>query len=87
VQIVGVPSMKYGEELTAFIQLKDEFNATSEELRAFCKDKIAFHKIPAFFLFVDEYPTTASGKIQKYKLRELATGILERQDDAKIKTA
>jgi fatty-acyl-CoA synthase len=87
VQIVGVPSMKYGEELTAFIQLKDEFNATAEELRAFCKDKIAFHKIPAFFLFVDEYPTTASGKIQKYKLRELATGILERQDDAKIKTA
>jgi fatty-acyl-CoA synthase len=87
VQIVGVPSMKYGEELTAFIQLKDEFNTTAEELRAFCKDKIAFHKIPAFFLFVDEYPTTASGKIQKYKLRELATGILERQDDAKIKTA
>ncbi|BBO71199.1 AMP-binding protein [Desulfosarcina alkanivorans] len=87
VQVVGVPSRKYGEELTAFVQLKEGVRATEEELRAFCKDNIAFHKIPAFFLFVDDYPTTASGKIQKYKLRELATGILERQEDATIKTA
>lgn len=84
---MGVPSKKYGEELTAFIQLKKGISATEEELKAFCTDKIAFHKIPAFFLFVNDYPTTASGKIQKYKLRELATGILERQEDARIKTA
>ena len=87
VQVVGVPSKKYGEEVAAFLQLKEDISATEDELRTFCKDKIAFHKIPAFFLFVDDYPTTASGKIQKYKLRDLATDILERQDDATIKTA
>ena len=87
VQVVGVPSKKYGEELAAFIQLKDGISATQEELSAFCKDRIAFHKIPAFFLFVNDYPTTASGKIQKYKLRNSATDMLNRQEDAKIKTA
>ena len=87
VQVVGVPSRKYGEEVAAFIQLKNGNTATDEELRAFCKDNIAFHKIPAFFLFVDEYPTTASGKIQKYKLRDQATQVLNREDDAHIQTA
>jgi len=60
---------------------------SQDELKDFCKDKISFHKIPAFFFFVDEYPTTASGKIQKYKLRESATKELNREEDAKIKTA
>ncbi len=87
VQVVGVPSKKYGEEVAAFIQLKDGEMATEEELREFCKDKIAFHKIPAFWFFVDEYPTTASGKIQKYKLREEATRLLGREEDAKVETA
>ena len=87
VQVVGVPSRKYGEEVAAFIQLKNGDTATEEELRAFCKNNIAFHKIPAFFLFVDEYPTTASGKIQKYKLRDQATQVLNREDDANIQTA
>lgn len=87
VQVVGVPSRKYGEEVAAFIQVKPGETAAEEEMRAFCKDKIAFHKIPAFFLFVDAYPTTASGKIQKYKLREQATEKLGREEDAKIATA
>ena len=86
VQVVGVPSIKYGEEVVAYIQLKPGETATDEEMRTYCKDRIAFHKIPAFFLFVDEYPTTASGKIQKYKLRELATEKLGRQD-AVVETA
>jgi fatty-acyl-CoA synthase len=55
--------------------------------KEFCKGKIAFHKIPAFFFFVDEYPTTASGKVQKYKLREEATVALGREADAKVQTA
>jgi len=67
--------------------LKPGQTATEEELKAFCKDKISFHKIPAFIFFVNEYPTTASGKIQKYKLREDATKALGREEDAKIKTA
>jgi fatty-acyl-CoA synthase len=87
VQVVGIPSRKYGEEVAAFIQLKVGTAADEEELKAFCKDKIAFHKIPAHFLFVDEYPTTASGKIQKYKLREQATQTLGREEDASIETA
>jgi fatty-acyl-CoA synthase len=73
VQVVGVPSEKYGEEVAAFVQLKTGEEATAEEIIAFCKDQISFHKIPKYVYFVDEYPTTASGKIQKYKLRELAT--------------
>ena len=73
VQVVGVPDEKYGEEVAAFVQLKPGEESTLEEIRAFCKDKISFHKIPRFVYFVDEYPTTASGKIQKYKLRDQAT--------------
>jgi fatty-acyl-CoA synthase len=73
IQVVGVPSEKYGEEVAAFIQLKTGEKATAEEIITFCKDQISFFKIPKYVYFVDEYPTTASGKIQKYKLRELAT--------------
>jgi fatty-acyl-CoA synthase len=87
VQVVGLPSSKYGEEVVAFVQIKEGQNATEVELKAFCTDRIAFHKIPAFFLFVDSYPTTASGKIQKYKLRDQAIQTIGRQEDATIKTA
>ncbi len=73
VQVVGVPDAKYGEEVAAFIQLKPGEESTLEDIREYCKDKISFHKIPRFVFFVDEYPTTASGKIQKYKLRDQAT--------------
>ncbi|EKD36525.1 MAG: AcsL2 [uncultured bacterium] len=72
VQVVGIPSEKYGEEVAAFIQLKNGEKATDTEITGFCKDQISFHKIPKYIFFVDEYPSTASGKIQKYKLRELA---------------
>jgi fatty-acyl-CoA synthase len=73
IQVVGVPSEKYGEEVAAFVELKTGEKATAEEIISFCKDQISFFKIPKYVYFVDEYPTTASGKIQKYKLRELAT--------------
>ncbi|MFO7839877.1 MAG: AMP-binding protein [Desulfosalsimonadaceae bacterium] len=71
-QVVGVPSQKYGEEVAAFIQAKDGASISEEEVRQFCEDNIAYYKIPRFIYFVDEFPTTASGKIQKYKLREQA---------------
>lgn len=87
VQVVGVPSAKYGEEVAAFIQLKVGETATEEEIKEFCKERISRFKIPAFVFFVDQYPTTASGKIQKYKLREQATKSLDREKDAKIVTA
>jgi fatty-acyl-CoA synthase len=87
VQVVGVPSIKYGEEVVAFVQLKERQPITPEQLREFCNGKISFHKIPTDFFFVESYPTTASGKIQKYKLREQAVKALKREDAAAVKTA
>ena len=71
-QVVGLPNAKYGEEVGAFIQLKNGVTLTEEDIREFCKDQIAFYKIPRYIYFVSEFPTTASGKIQKFKLREMA---------------
>ncbi len=87
VQVIGVPSERYGEEVVAYIRLRAGEASESEELTSFCTGRIAFHKIPAFFFFVEEYPATASGKIQKYKLREHATGHLKRHGAARIVTA
>jgi fatty-acyl-CoA synthase len=71
VQVIGIPDKKYGEQVLAAIQLKDGFKATPEEFIEFCKGKIARHKIPKYWELVDNYPMTASGKIQKYKLKEI----------------
>ncbi len=75
VQVVGVPSNKYGEEVGAFIIIKNGHNYAPEDIRDFCRGKIARYKIPKHIAFVDEYPMTASGKVQKYKLREMAADI------------
>ncbi|WP_010530740.1 AMP-binding protein [Lentibacillus jeotgali] len=72
VQVVGIPDKKYGEELMAWIILKDWSNATEEDIRSFCEGNISRHKIPKYIKFTAEYPMTASGKIQKFKLREQA---------------
>ena len=72
VSVVGVPSKKYGEEVCAFIQLKPFLNATEEEIKTFCKENISRFKVPKYIFFTDEFPMTASGKIQKFKLREYA---------------
>ncbi len=72
VQVVGVPSAKYGEEVCAFVILKDGFSYSPQDVIDFCRGKISRHKIPRYVAFVDGYPMTASGKIQKFKLRETA---------------
>ncbi|PJW13368.1 AMP-binding protein [Geobacillus sp. Manikaran-105] len=72
VQVVGVPDEVYGEEVMAWIILKDGETATAEEIREFCRGHISRHKIPRYIEFTDSYPMTASGKIQKFKLREMA---------------
>ncbi|KIL53032.1 AMP-binding protein [Jeotgalibacillus campisalis] len=72
VQVVGVPDAKYGEELMAWVILKDAEVLTPEELRNACRGKISHHKIPKYIEFVSSYPMTASGKIQKYILREMS---------------
>jgi len=80
VAIVGVPSAKYGEEVFAFIQLRNGETSTEEEIKEFCKDKISRFKIPKYIEFVDNFPMTASGKIQKFKLREIAKNILKERN-------
>jgi len=72
VQVVGVPSRKFGEEVGAFVILKPDAQLEPEDVKEFCRGQIARYKIPKYIAFVDAYPMTASGKIQKYKLRELA---------------
>lgn len=77
VQVIGVPCFKYGEDVMAFIQLKEGQLLTPEAVQSFCKGKIANCKIPKYVAFVDSYPLTASGKVQKFKLREIGKGMLE----------
>jgi fatty-acyl-CoA synthase len=74
VQVIGIPDKKYGEQVLAAVQLKDGHTATPEEFTEYCKGKIARHKIPKYWEFVDNYPMTASGKIQKYKMKEIFAG-------------
>ena len=70
VQVVGVPDKKYGEELCAWVILKSGQTATAEEIRAFCRDNIAHYKVPRYVRFVDDFPMTITGKIQKFVMRE-----------------
>ena len=86
-QVIGVPDRKFGEEVMAWVRLKEGETATAEELRAFCKGKIAHYKVPHFFKFVTEFPMTVSGKVQKYKMREIAVQELGLEDLTKIQTA
>ena len=73
VQVIGVPDEKYGEEVMAWVKLADGQSLTEDELKAFCKGKIAHYKVPRYVKFVDEFPMTVTGKIQKFKMREEAT--------------
>lgn len=75
VQVIGVPSEQYGEEVMACIILKKGETATEQEIKDKVKANMAFHKIPKYIEFMDEFPMTASGKIQKFKLREWATNL------------
>ena len=79
VQVAGVPSKKYGEEVGAFIILDEGAKLTEEEVRDWCRGKIARYKIPKYVFFVKEYPLTGSGKIQKFKLRELSLKLCQEQ--------
>jgi fatty-acyl-CoA synthase len=69
VQVVGVPDAKYGEELCAWVKLKAGEQATEQELQAYCRDQIAHYKIPRYIRFVDAFPMTVTGKVQKYLIR------------------
>ena len=87
VQVVGVPSKKFGEEVMAFVILKTGVEITEEQMKEFVAKNMSRHKIPSFVRFVDDFPMNAAGKIQKYKLREQAIELLGLQDAASIETA
>ena len=87
VQVIGVPSKQYGEEVMACIILKQGAQMTEQEVKNLVKANMARHKVPSYVRFMDAFPVTASGKIQKFKLREEAIEILKLQDAANIETA
>ena len=87
VYVLGVPDAFFGEELLAVVRLREGAAVTEQELRAFCKGKMSHQKIPRYFQFVDAYPMTASGKVQKFVLREQAIQILGLQESTTIKRA
>ncbi len=87
VQVVGVPDKKYGEEVMAFIILKEGEVSSESEIIEFVKKGLSRYKAPRYVHFLDNYPMTASGKIQKYKLREMAIELLQLEDEASIETA
>lgn len=87
VQVIGVPSEAYGEEVMACVILKEGEEMTEEEVKEFVGARMAKHKVPRYVRFVDSFPTNAAGKIQKYKMREEAIEILKLQTAASIETA
>jgi fatty-acyl-CoA synthase len=86
-QIVGIPDPFMGEEVCALIRLKPGESADEDEIRQYCKDNISRHKIPKVFRFIETFPLTASGKVQKFKLREMLIKDLGLEETAGLKTA
>jgi fatty-acyl-CoA synthase len=87
VQVLGVPDAFFGEELLAVVIPKAEEQMTEQELREYCKGQISHQKIPRYFLFIESFPLTASGKVQKFVLRERAIKTLGLEEVAQTKTA
>jgi fatty-acyl-CoA synthase len=86
-QVVGVPDARFGEELMAWVALRDGEVATEEELRAFCRERLSHFKVPRYWKLVAEFPMTVTGKVQKFKMRDVAIEELGLQDAAGIRTA
>ena len=86
-QVIGVPDERMGEELMAWVVLREDTSLTEEELRQFCRDRMAHFKVPRYVKFVDEYPMTVTGKIQKFVMRQMAVEELGLQSAAAVKTA
>ena len=87
VQVIGVPDERFGEEVMAWVRLKPDADATEESIRDFCRGKIAHYKVPRYVKFTDEFPMTVTGKIQKFRMREMAVEELALQTAAGVQTA
>ncbi len=86
-QVIGVPDERMGEELMAWIVVHDGATVTDDEVRAFCRERLAHFKVPRYVKVVDDFPMTVTGKIQKFRMRELAIAELGLEQAAAIKTA
>jgi fatty-acyl-CoA synthase len=85
VQVIGVPDAKYGEEVCAWIRLREGHAVTAEDIREYCRGQIASYKIPRYVRFTTEFPMTVTGKVQKFRMRELTIAELGLSD--RIETA
>lgn len=87
VQVIGVPDERYGEEVMAWVKLREGAQVTGEELAAYCRGRIATYKIPRYWKFTDTFPMTVTGKIQKFRMREQAIEELGLHGAAAVQTA
>ena len=87
VYVIGLPDQRYGEEICAWVRLREGRSLTLDELRDFCQGKIAHYKIPRYMKVTDEFPMTVTGKIQKYKMRERSLEEFGLQEADKVGTA
>ncbi len=87
VQVIGVPDEKLGEEIVAWIRLREGQTATADDIRAYCRGKIAHYKIPRHVKFADAFPMTVTGKVQKFLMREVSVKELGLEKAAAIKMA
>ncbi len=87
VQVIGVPSEKYGEEVMAWVKPSEGAHLSGEELTNYCRGRIATYKIPRYWKFVDDFPMTVTGKVQKFRMREMAVVELGLRQAADIRTA
>ena len=87
VQVIGVPDVRYGEEVMAWVQLRESSAATAEDITEFCRGTIARHKVPRYIKFSDTFPMTITGKIQKYVMREQSIEELGLEDAAEARSA
>jgi fatty-acyl-CoA synthase len=86
-QVIGVPDAKFGEQVMAWVSLREGRAATADELRDFCRGQLAHFKVPHYWKFVDAFPMTVTGKIQKFRMREISIEELGLQAAARIETA
>jgi fatty-acyl-CoA synthase len=87
VHVIGVPDHKYGEEVCAWIRLREGVTATAEELREFCRGQIATYKIPRYIRFTSEFPMTVTGKVQKFRMREMTVAEMALVRDTNVEPA
>ena len=87
VQVIGVPDIRYGEEIMAWIQLQKGSNTTADDIKDFCRGTIAHYKVPRYIKLTDTFPMTITGKIQKFKMRETSIAELGLADAAQVQSA